>query len=395
MPVAGAVAGLGWHFSTVLLRPDRTVLYPERLVRFDGGAGGGGEGEPARAWFVRTRFTAQPGEWAVRWAGGSALLGPPRTAEHALVCRDWTGPRPVVPPTGLPVGFDCVLGGADPGTLGLEFAHVTVPGPLGGYPAWFVPAGPVGPADTWVIAVHGRGMDHRECLRVLPTLHRAGLPVLAVSYRNDPGAPPSPDGYYHLGDTEWLDVEAAVRFALDAGARRVVLYGWSMGAAISGALLSRSALAGAVIGVVWDCPVVDWWATLRRQAALRRLPPTLIRVVAAFTRARAAVDLNRFTLRRRPPPHRPPTLILHGELDSATPAAASRTLAAAAGRLDWPLRYVEVAGAEHTATWNADPQRYESAVATFLDSLGPTAGTAFNAASTPASPAQWHDGPRD
>jgi hypothetical protein len=363
--VAGAIAGVGWHFSTVLLRPDRTVYYPERLVRFDAGPSGAESG-PVRAWFVRTRFTEQPGRWAVRWVGGKALLGPPTVAGD-LVARDWTGPRPEVPPGGLAVGVDCVLNDLDPGSLGLDFAEVAVPGPLGDYTAWFVPATPA--EDTWVIAVHGRGMDRRECLRVLPTLHRAGLPVLAVGYRNDPGAPPSPDGWYHLGDTEWADVEAAVRYALDAGAKRIVLYGWSMGAAISGAFLSRSELAGAVVGVVWDCPVVDWWATLRRQAAARRLPPVLIRVVGAITRARAGIDLNRFALHRRPPAHRPPTLAFHGALDTATPAAATRALAAAAPALDWSMRYVEVPGAEHTATWNADPERYEAIVTEFLAGL--------------------------
>jgi dipeptidyl aminopeptidase/acylaminoacyl peptidase len=214
-------------------------------------------------------------------------------------------------------------------------------------------------------------MDRRECLRVLPELHRHGLPVLAMSYRNDVEAPPSPDGYYHLGDTEWRDLEAGVEYAVAAGARRVVLYGWSMGAAIIGAFLDRSALAGLVAGVVWDCPMLDWRATLRRQAALRRLPPALIRMVAAFTKARIGLDFDRFDLRRRPPAVRPPTLLFHGALDSSVPVGPARALAGAAAELRWPLRYVEAPGAEHTATWNADPARYERALAEFLGALTP------------------------
>ena len=43
--------------------------------------------------------------------------------------------------------------------------------------------------------------------------------------------------------------------AVAAGARRFVLVGWSMGAAIIGALLSRSALASRVAACVWDAPL--------------------------------------------------------------------------------------------------------------------------------------------
>ena len=95
-------------------------------------------------------------------------------------------------------------------TLGLVYSEVRVPSELGEMPAWHVPASN---NDTWVITVHGRGASREEGLRVVPQLHGAGLPVLLITYRNDVGAPKSPDGLYHLGDTEWRDVEAAIRRA--------------------------------------------------------------------------------------------------------------------------------------------------------------------------------------
>jgi alpha-beta hydrolase superfamily lysophospholipase len=262
----------------------------------------------------------------------------------------------------------------DPTAVGLAFQAVSVRTPVGHCPAWLVPAS----GSTWVIAVHGRGADRRECLRVLPVLHRLGHPVLAISYRNDLDAPGSPDGYYHLGDTEWRDLAAAVDHALAAGATGVVLYGWSMGAAIIGAYLNRAEGPGAdaVRAVVWDSPLVDWRATLRQQAALRRLPPGFTTLATGVTRLRIGIDFGRFDLVRRPPARRPPTLLFHGDADTAVPVGPSRALAAEAARLGWPLRYVEVAGAEHTAPWNVDRRRYESAVAEFLTEHATAAGSA-------------------
>ena len=221
--------------------------------------------------------------------------------------------------------------------------------------------------------VHGRGGSLREGLRVLPALHERGHPVLVASYRNDNYAPPSPDGFYHLGDTEWTDVEAAVEYVRGRGADRIVLFGWSMGGAIIGAFLDRSPLAGHVAATVWDAPLVDWRATLRQQARNRRLPSALSPLAGAVTSRRIGIDFDRFDLRRNPPAVRPPTLVVHSDADTAVPISASRALVAAAPALDWPMRYVEVAGVEHTASWNADPAAYERTVVGFLDEV-PAAG---------------------
>jgi hypothetical protein len=256
------------------------------------------------------------------------------------------------------------------------FSQVDVPGPLGALPAWVLPPEP-GSGATWVITVHGRGADRREALRIAPALRRAGLTVLAVTYRNDAGAPPSPDGRYHLGDSEWSDVAAAVRYARAHGAAAVVLYGWSMGAAVIGAYLDREPTAGRdVAGVILDSPVLDWRATLRRQAAQYRLPAAMSTAVEWCTSARIGIDFDRFDLVQRPPRVRPPTLVIHGADDRAVPVAPGRALAAAAGQLDWPLRYLEIPGADHTAAWNVDPAGYESAVTAFCARTAPAARSA-------------------
>lgn len=348
--IGAGLGGVGWFYSGVLLDTRRLLVYPERVL---------GVHEDAVT-LAASRLTMQPGTWGLRWDAGLARIGPVSGARDGEVTRPLLGGD--VPPAGASAVLDTGPYDPDPAALGLGFVHVDVPTPLGAAPAWLVPAS----ADTWVVAVHGRGGSRREALRVLPTLHELGLPTLVVSYRNDGEAPESPDRHDHLGDAEWEDVAAAVRFALRSGARRIVLYGWSMGGAITGALLDRAPEASHVAAVVWDAPLVDWRATLRQQARNRRLPPGLTPLATAITSRRIRIDFDRFDLRRRPPAVRPPTLLVHSSEDTAVPVSASRALAAAAPSLGWPLRYVEVPGVEHTAAWNADPAAYEHLVSTFL-----------------------------
>lgn len=352
--VGAGAAGIGWFYSSVLLDTSVRPVFPERVLAVSDGA----------VTLAANRLTAQPGTWGLRWAtdGGSALavLGPVAEENSREVVRPLLGgdhPEP-----GTVAVLDAGPYDPDPAARGLPFEDVDVPGPLGLYPAWFVPAD----GDTWAVLVHGRGGARREALRILPALHGLGLPQLVITYRNDVGAPPSPDGYYHLGDTEWEDVEAAVRFAVDRGARRIVLFGWSMGGAVTGAFLDRSAEAARVAAVIWDAPLVDWRATLRQQARIRRLPPGLSPLASAVTSRRIGIDFDRFDLRRNPPAVRPPTLVVHSSGDTAVPVSASRALAAAGPALQWPLHYLEVPVVEHTASWNADPAAYERAVTSFL-----------------------------
>jgi alpha-beta hydrolase superfamily lysophospholipase len=348
--ISVGIVGLGWYYSSLLLDTRRSALFPERVVAADA----------RTVTLARSRLVEQPGTWGVRWADRLAVVGPVTESTREHVVRPLL--RGPVPPAGAAVVVDTGPYDPDPAARGLRFSEVDVITPLGPMPAWCVPAA----GDTWVVLVHGRGGSRREALRIMPALHRQGHPLLAISYRNDDGAPPSPDGHHHLGDTEWQDLDAAVRHARAHGARRIVLYGWSMGAAIIGAFLDRSSVAPSVAAVVWDAPLVDWRATLRQQARNRGLPPALTSVAAALTSRRIGIDFDRFALRTHPPAVRPPTLIVHSTGDTAVPVGPSRDLVAAAPELRWSMRYLEAPDVEHTGSWNADPARYEEAVTAFL-----------------------------
>ncbi|MEU4800802.1 prolyl oligopeptidase family serine peptidase [Actinosynnema sp. NPDC023587] len=351
--LSAGVLGVGWYYSGQLLEPARAQPgYPDTIV---------GSGESSVT-LTESRITVQPGSWGLVWPGGEARVGPVTGRSGGTVTRELTG---TAPPAGTPARLEVSVWTSDPkAALGLDFEDVRVPTELGDMPAWLVP----GVARTWVVAVHGRGGTRAEALRITPTLHRAGLPVLAVTYRNDVGAPASPDGLYHLGDTEWRDLEAAVRYALDHGAQDVLLYGWSMGGAVVGQFLGRSELAGKAVGAVLDAPVTSWTGTLELQSRNRGVPTWLVPVAELVSDWRADLEFDRFDLVARPPAHRPPTLLLHGAVDGTVPVAGSRDLARAAPGLGWRMTYVEEPAAEHVAAWNVDPAGYERSVADFLAS---------------------------
>jgi uncharacterized protein len=260
-----------------------------------------------------------------------------------------------------------------PAALGLPFEDVAVPTELGDMPAWFVPAAGGGPRhDSWAILVHGRGATREECLRALPVLHRLGFPALVVSYRNDSGAPRSRGGRYHLGDAEWLDVEAALLVAAERGAAEVVLFGWSMGGAIVLQLVTRSWAADRVRAVVLDAPVLDWRHVLDHHARLNHVPDAVGRLAQAVLQHRSArrllgvdapLSLDRMDWVTRAADLHVPLLILHSDDDEFVPAEPSRRLARARPDV---VTYVPSRGARHTKEWNVDPDGWDSAVARFL-----------------------------
>ncbi|GAA3889707.1 alpha/beta fold hydrolase [Streptomyces lacrimifluminis] len=251
----------------------------------------------------------------------------------------------------------------DPGAaLGLDHLDVEIPGELGALPAWFVP----GARSTWVITVHGLGATREHPLNVLPFLHRRRFPVLDLAYRGDPGAPRPQDGLGHLGETEWRDLDAAIRYALRHGAEHVVLYGWSTGATMALRAAAHSALRDRVSGLVLDSPVLSWETTLRALATARRTPGVLLPLAVRAAQGRTglhggpegpAADPARLTV---------PALILHGPADTIAPWGPSRRLAARRPDL---VTLHQVADAPHGAMWNADPATYEEALRRFLTPL--------------------------
>ncbi|MFD9518262.1 alpha/beta hydrolase [Streptomyces sp. NPDC059979] len=321
---------------------------------------------PGRVALTRSLTSLRPGTYGLVAPGVHAVVGPVLPdAEHDpdTVVRKLLSVTHGTLAPGTRVTLTPQVHVGDPRTaLGLDHADVDVPGELGALPAWFVP----GVRDTWVITVHGLGGTREHPMVVMPFLHRHRLPVLDLGYRGDLGAPASPDGLGHLGESEWRDLDAAIRYAVRYGARRVVLHGWSTGAAMALHAAERSALADRISGLVLDSPVLDWHTTLRGLAAARRTPAVVLPLAVRAAEGRAGLRADHRPPGADPGALRVPVLIFHGPDDSLAPWGPSRRLAAARPDL---VTLHTVPGAGHGAMWNADPAGYEEALRRFLTPL--------------------------
>ncbi|MDH6698470.1 alpha/beta hydrolase [Streptomyces griseoviridis] len=319
-------------------------------------------------WITLTRAFAslRPGTYGLADDDSHAVVGPVLdAAAHSAdtVVRRLERVTRGAPRTGDRMWLVPNLHTGDPTTaLGLAHTAVAVPGELGPLPAWSVP----GPRDTWVIAVHGLAAGREHTLNLMEFLHGLRFPVLAPSYRGDPGAPRSPDGLHHLGETEWRDLDAAIRHAVQHGARRVVLYGWSTGATMALLAATHSALGSRISGLVLDSPVLDWTATLRALATARHTPGALLPLAVRAAQGRTGIRGDRTAQAAEPGGLAVPTLIVHGPDDTLAPWAPSRRLAA--DRPDLVTLH-PVPGAPHAAMWNADPDGYEEVLRRFLTPL--------------------------
>jgi pimeloyl-ACP methyl ester carboxylesterase len=263
------------------------------------------------------------------------------------------------------------FGGAPADVLGLPSRDVEIDAEIGVLAAWEIPSADIA-SDRWAILVHGRGARREECLRAVPVLHELGFTALIPLYRNDIGAPPSSDGRYSLGLSEWRDLEAALLYAVGEGAREIVLFGWSMGGAIVLQTLDRSWLSDRVTAVVLDAPVIDWADVLRHHGRLHKIPGPVESLSRALIGRRWArrlvgvhepldVALTNWENRAEELRHR--ILLIHSMDDEFVPVGPSFSLAAKRPDL---VRFEPWREARHTKEWNVDPERWDAVVRDFL-----------------------------
>ncbi|MFD5102511.1 alpha/beta hydrolase [Streptomyces albidochromogenes] len=321
---------------------------------------------PGRITLTRCLASLRPGTYGIEGPGVHAVVGPVvPDARHSAdtVVRRLVRVTHGALGAGTRVRLTPQLYAGDPrSALGLDHTDVDVPGELGALPAWFLP----GARGTWIIAVHGLGTTRAHTMNLMPFLRTQHLPVLGLSYRGDAGAPRPQGGLGHLGDSEWRDVDAAIRHAVRGGAERVILYGWSTGGAMAVHAAVRSPLRDRISGLVLDSPVLDWEATVRALAVARRTPRALLPLAVRAVQGRTGVHGDRLGEAAGPGGLRVPTLVFHGPDDTVAPWQPSRELA---GRLPGLVVLQPTPHAPHAAMWNASPAVYEEALRRFLTPL--------------------------
>jgi uncharacterized protein len=346
--LAVLVAVASWIGSDILLDPHHNLVRED--VEVKGVA-------PGRVTLEQTKASKRPGVYGLDFKDGHAIAGPIVATGDGTVTRRVRavkGPLNV----GSKVAIDPDVYEGDPQqALGVRFRSLAYPDPLGPMPAWFIP----GESTTWVVFVHGIDGSREGGLRVVPALRRAGVPILLIDYRNDEGAPKSKDGLIHLGQTEWQDLDAAVRFARDRGARRFVLYGDSMGGAIVTRFMRVSTQAPLVDALVLDAPALDWGSILEGQTDRYDVPflwPPLRFTIGE----RIDFDWDAMNEVAHAGDFKLPILLYQGLADPLVPPSDSATFAAHAAR----VQYVTTPQAGHIQSWNVNPARYDGILTPFV-----------------------------
>jgi len=297
----------------------------------------------------------EPGIFRLSWPSGYARVGRIIIADSRRVIRQLLSVSGRLT-VGAHVGIQVNPYFGDPrSALGVAFTNVSIPTQLGGAPAWWIPAH----RATWVILVHGFGGSRADTLPALRIVHALGYPALAITYRNDAGAPASPDHHTHLGGTEWRDVEAAVRYALQHGATGVVLFGYSLGGAMALVVAHESALRRDIRLLILDSPLLDWRATLEFGAARRDLPQISASIIEKLLAWRIHLNFGQFDQLRRERTLEVPVLLIQGAADTLVPSAEADRFAQARPHL---VTYLRVPGAEHVSAIDTDPTGYRVAV---------------------------------
>ena len=326
---------------------------------------------------ARTPDTELPGRYGLFTTGSQAYvkLGPVLSSDDDSVTRKLL----THVGAGEQLAPDAAFSGwyyERPEDLHLPFRNELIGSSVGPCPAWVFPAAV--PTDIWVIQVHGRGSTRSETLRAVPVFHALGITSLLVSYRNDGEAPRSRAGTYALGATEWRDVDAAIGYARRAGARRVIVMGWSMGGAAALQVELSSPHQELLVGLILESPVVDWRVVLDYQARMLHLPSPVTSLAigalgsewaAPITRTGQAIPFDRLDGVARAAELKHPILILHSDDDGFVPSDASHELAAARPDL---VELDVFAVARHTKLWNYDQDRWTDKITDWLRRQGLT-----------------------
>jgi pimeloyl-ACP methyl ester carboxylesterase len=309
--------------------------------------------------------TRCPGEYRVYFHDGqhSILVGDVLDDDGRHVRRAILGEPAIVPAAEDKLVWSGYLLDT-PASVSSSFEEVAISADGDTRKAWYFP---VAGATTWAIHVHGIHSGRQAILRAVPDTLSAGMSSLVIGYRGDVedgrGLPAT------FGTDEWHDLDAAMRHAVDHGAERLVLVGWSMGATIALHAAARSVLRSQIDAMILVCPALDWFAALCAGASKAGFPGILgslgaltltIPGLARFAGLRKAIPVRWM---RPTPPAGLPILLVHSSGDRDVPLEVSKRFAATAGD---SATLVEISPCPHGMELNREPELFHRSIASFL-----------------------------
>lgn len=362
--LAAAVA-IGWYFSNSILVPQPYGLMPEFEILAVA------EGQvvlPAPSTSAQFADTRRSGTYGLLWGEGHGLLGEVVADDGDRVTRALTLVSGTLPVVGDEARMDNFIYRNNPKEdFGLEYESLSLQGQAGALQAWWMPQS----KDTAVLMLHGRRRGAiQETLRILPTLHDMGYSVLSLSYRNHSDSAPSPDGFFHYGDSEWEDAVTGLEYLQNQGIKRVVLYGFSMGSTVALEALERMPPGlPEVQALIIDSPLLDPRTIFQQGARNMNLPfaDIITDWALLIARFRAGVNWQALDQRRTAAQINVPVLLIAGTADGTVPIALVDEFAA----LIPDVEYRRLNGVEHVEAWNQTPDAYGAWVRSFLSENAP------------------------
>lgn len=240
----------------------------------------------------------------------------------------------------------------------------------GAAPAWlFEPVH--GDGAVWAVHVHGIRTSRITALRSVPFAQEQGYTSIVPSFRGDGEGPDTARGASMLGQTEWQDVEAALAYAVDHGARAIILVGWSMGGQIALQLTEHSVYRDRVVGLVLIAPATDWRRIIRAGAKNAKLPASVGRLAEWALQARlpsrlvglpAPIDLDALDWGASQRVTKP-CLVVHSSGDQEVPLLLTRRFEEVNRGM---VEIAEFADAHHAWEYNLNANRFHSVIDDWL-----------------------------
>lgn len=250
--------------------------------------------------------------------------------------------------------------------LDYEYQDISVKTPVGDMPGWYIPADKNN--STWAIYVHGIAGRRENGYPWLSVLHPNGYPTILMNYRNDQGVPADPSHMFGYGLTEWNDVQAFTDYALNNGAKNIILVGDSMGGAIIGEFLKNSKDADKVSALVLDAPALDMPSVVRQQLASKNLPfPGVVTDLGLdISDMRYPIKVGESHVKPNIEQFNGPVFLAHGLDDTVVPHEISDDVVV---NRTAPTTYLRVPGAGHVQSWKKDTDQYRQWLTAFVKTL--------------------------